>query len=126
MQRLQGTLFWTIIASETTHLFCCVLPTVISVLSLLGGAGLLAVLPPGLLAFHEMIHKHEVPLILFSAAMLLIGWGLYLLSARLDCHSTGCAHGPCGPKKKNASLALKIASMLFVGNVVIYVTFHMN
>lgn len=126
MQRLQDTIFWTIMASQATHLFCCVLPTVISLLSLLGGAGLLTLLPPGFPALHETLHAYEVPLLLFSGAALLIGWGLHRLSVRLDCHSTGCAHGPCGPKKKNASLALKIASLLFFVNIVIYTVFHMS
>lgn len=127
MPRLQSTLFWTIIMSETMHVFCCLLPTVISLISLFGGIGLLTMLPSGVMVFHDMLHRWEIPLIAFSGIVLALGWSLHILSMKLDCRSeAGCAHEPCGPKKKNAALVLKIASVMFVVNTTFYITFHMH
>ena len=44
MQKIQKAMFWTIVVSESTHVFCCVLPTLVSVISLVMGVGALSFL----------------------------------------------------------------------------------
>lgn len=125
MSKVQKTITWTIIASESTHIFCCVLPTVISIFSLLSGLGLTTVLPMGLLRFHDMMHPYEIPLIIFSACILVMGWGLNMISEKLDCRTDGlCCHEPCAPKKNTATKVLWVATVLFSFNVFMYFTFH--
>jgi hypothetical protein len=124
MQKLQATMNWAIIASEASHVFCCVLPTVFSALSLLAGLGVIGVMPGWLESLHEAIHGREVPMILLSGAVLSLGWGLEYLSRRIDCHDTGCGHGPCGPRKTSAGVVLKAATILFLVNVAVWAVFH--
>ena len=39
MERIQQVLHWTVIVSAGSHIFCCVLPTLVTVLSLIAGLG---------------------------------------------------------------------------------------
>lgn len=126
MERIQKTIFWAVVASEFSHIFCCVLPTVVSLLSLLAGLGLLSVMPSSLVAIHDLIHDYEIPMIITSAIVLAFGWTLHMISIRIDCHNTGCVHEPCTPKKKRSSKLLLIATLLFVTNVSIYTLVHRN
>lgn len=124
MQRMKKPLLYTLVLTEMSHLFCCVLPTVFSVMSLFVGLGLISTMPPALHEMHEVIHQWEIPLIAFSGAVVGLGWLIDGVSARMDCHDTGCAHGPCSPQKRKAHIVLKVASALFVFNVLIYGVFH--
>jgi len=124
MERLHKHLTWAIIVAETSHVFCCVLPTIFSVLSLMAGLGLVAAVPTPLMSLHELMHDWEIPIIIASGVVIALGWGLHVISSKLDCRSTGCAHEPCGPKKKRAGTVLKIATILFIINAFIYVSFH--
>ncbi len=124
MEKIRTGIFWAITLSETSHVFCCVLPTLFSLASLLAGVGIVSALPTGWLAFHEAMHEYEIPMIGLSGAILAVGWLLHYISLRIDCHDTGCAHGPCQPKKKSATGILKIATVLFVVNTIIYLAFH--
>lgn len=124
MRRVQGFFNWVIIASETSHVFCCVLPTVFSVISMMMGVGMVSSMPGWMESLHGIMHEWEIPMIAFSGGVVLIGWALYYVSKRMDCHDTGCTHGPCGPKKKTTATILKIATVLFVVNVSIYLVFH--
>lgn len=124
MERLQKALIWAAAVSEISHVFCCVLPTIASLLSLLAGLGLITVLPAGFMVLHELIHQYEVPVIIFSGMMLLLGWGLHGLSVRLDCRNTGCCHEPCKPAKRKASKILLIATGLFLLNLTVYAAVH--
>ncbi len=125
MQKIQRTIFWTILASETTHVFCCVLPTIVSIMSLLSGMGLIAVMPSWMSSFHDMMHAWELPVIMFSGVLLLLGWVLYAVSRRIDClKDAGCHHEPCAPKKKSAANILLLATALFIINTSIYMTLH--
>jgi len=123
-QSLQKSLMWAVVLSETSHVFCCVFPTIFSVIGLLAGLGVVAVMPPFMVSMHEMLHGWEVPMIVASGVILAIGWLAVWYSDRIDCHSTGCAHGACAPKKNRAHLVLKIATVLFVFNVFIFATVH--
>lgn len=124
MEKLQKILGVTIIASETTHIFCCALPVLVSTFSLLSVLGLVAVAPQPILYLHDVIHDYEIPLIIFSGVILALGWGLFMLSLKLDCRSQGCEHEPCTPQKKRTSTILKVATVLFVFNVTIYALVH--
>lgn len=124
MQRFKTAIFWTILVSETGHIFCCALPAIVSVLSILSGLGLMGALPAGMLAFHDFMHEWEIPVIIASAVLLVLGWGLHALSLRIDCHNTGCRHGACAPKKISTSKLLWIATALFAANITIYAVFH--
>lgn len=123
-EKHQKRLFLAIILSETGHVFCCVLPTIFSIMSLLAGAGLVASMPTWMIGFHDMMHVWEVPMIILSAVVVLLGWGLYFYSRQIDCHNTGCHHEPCGPRKKTANRILVIASILLAFNVTIYLGIH--
>ncbi len=63
-------------------------------------------------------------MIILSGVILALGWGLFLYSQKVDCHDTGCHHGPCTPKKNNTRLILKIATGLFLVNIAIYGIVH--
>lgn len=113
-----------IIASEASHIFCCVLPTVFSLLSLMVGLGMVTAMPGGMVFLHEALHAWEIPMISASGGIIVLGWALHYYSMKIDCHDTGCGHGPCGPKKKTATTILKIATVLFAVNLLIYLVFH--
>ena len=124
MERMQKSIFWAILVTETSHLFCCVLPTVFSLVSFLASAGLVASMPTGLQVFHDMIHRWEIPLIIFSGFTIALGWAIDMMARRVDCHDTGCVHEPCGTRKNKAHKVLIIATALFCFNVIIYLVFH--
>ncbi len=124
MKRVQNIFSWVAVASEVSHVFCCVLPSVFTLMTVLVSMGMIGVMPLWLDDLHHTMHDYEIPLIAFSAAVLFIGWGLHFISNKIDCHDTGCGHGPCAPKKKKAGKVLKIATILFVINVCIYGGIH--
>ena len=127
MDKLNRNIIATVIASESIHIFCCVLPTVFSVVSLLTGAGILATMPSFMDQAHNMIHAYELPMIIMSGVILLCGWGLYAYSVRINCRTEGsCAHAPCKPKKNKAKIIMIAATVLFVFNVAVYFTLHRN
>lgn len=114
----------TVLLSEISHLFCCVIPTVFSIASLMAGAGAISALPPVWGGLHDTLHRYELPMIGSSAAVLFLGWALHAYSYWVDCRSTGCAHEPCAPKKKRNYGFLLFATGLFLVNVTIYGVFH--
>ncbi|MBL1148186.1 MAG: hypothetical protein HND56_01095 [Pseudomonadota bacterium] len=123
-KKLQKRLSLAIILSEMGHVFCCVLPSIFSVLSVFVSAGVISVMPPFMAVWHEAIHKWEIPIILFSGTLLLLGWALHSYSQKIDCHDTGCHHPPCTPKKTKSSKLLMVATALFAVNVLIYLSIH--
>lgn len=124
MQKLQKTLSGAVILSELSHIFCCGLPVLFSLASLLAGIGFLTVVPGWLEHLHHALHDYEIPLIMASGVILVSGWGLHYIAKRLDCRSTGCAHEPCGPKKKRSDRILLAATVLYCTNVVLYTFLH--
>lgn len=124
MQKLQKALSIAVIASETSHVFCCVLPTIFSILSLMAGLGMIVAVPGWLEGMHTWLHAWELPMIIASGVVLVLGWGVYRYSKKVDCHDSGCGHGPCAPKKDRANLILKIATGLFLVNITVYAVFH--
>ncbi len=123
-ENIKKSLIWAVILSETSHVFCCVLPTLFSLMGLLAGFGLVVALPGFMVEIHERLHGYEVPMIVFSALILAFGWAVTLYSDKIDCHNSGCAHGDCHPRKNNAHFVLKIATLLFVANLTVYLVVH--
>lgn len=124
MQRIQKSIVTAVLLSEISHVFCCVLPILFSVFSLLAGVGVISVMPQIFLDIHEALHAYEIPMIITSGIVLAFGWALYFISRKLDCHDTGCGHGPCEPRKVSAHTILKIATVLFIINISVYFSFH--
>ncbi len=115
---------WAAVLSEISHVFCCVLPSVFSVLTVLVSAGLIGAMPVWLEGLHHFMHGWELPMMAMSGSILVIGWALHFVSKSMDCHDTGCVHEPCEPKKKHTARILQIATLLFVVNIVIYLSIH--
>lgn len=123
LRKVSNTL---VILTEISHVFCCVLPTVISLISLASVAGITILMPGFFGDLHDALHHYEIPMMLFSGIMLLVAWGISLYSLYIDCHDTGCEHGPCEPKKKHSLTVMFIATALFLINVTIYFSVHMG
>jgi hypothetical protein len=123
-ERVQKTLTWALVASEASHVFCCVLPTIFSVLSLFVGIGLIASMPGIMVHIHDFIHRWEMPIICVSGLILMAGWGLNYYGRKVDCHDHGCCHGACAPKKSKAHLILITATVLFAFNLSVYLLAH--
>ncbi len=122
MERINTHLGWAVVLSQLTHIFCCGLPALFSVMSLLSGVGLIGIMPSSLNIIHEALHAYEIPVLIMSGILLAIGWVLYAYSRKLDCTKTAaCSHAPCAPKKKKSSYILFGATALFVMNVIILV-----
>lgn len=124
MNRLHNAVNWLSITSEISHFFCCGIPIIFSLLSLLSGVGIIASMPLGISELHHAMHDYEVPMIIVSATIILLGWVLHFVANRIDCHNTGCGHEPCTPKKKKSSKILFIATGLFVLNLTSYLMLH--
>ncbi len=122
MSSFQKAINASLIIILSSHMFCCVLPMVISFTSLITGLGFLTS-SPAVEAFHEVTHRFETPLLLISFVMLFLGWGINIYRQRHDvacCHHTGCSHESCVPKKQTAYKILIIATLLFLINFAIY------
>lgn len=117
---------WAVLLSELSHVFCCVLPTIVTILGMLANIGLIGVAPGFITEVHETIHAYEIQIIVFSGLMVVLGWGVHLASREVDCHDTGCVHPPCSGTKTGNSRILVIASLLFAFNLVIYFGIHQN
>lgn len=125
-ENLHRHLSLAVLFSEFSHVFCCVLPTLFTVLSFAVNLGLVSTMPGFLLDLHHRIHEIEIPIIIGSGAMLLIGWFAHKFSRKVDCHDTGCCHPPCDTKKTTNEKILIAATLLFVLNISIYLFVHRN
>jgi len=126
VSRFHRHLSIAVLLSEFSHVFCCVLPTLFTVMSFAVNLGLITVMPGFLLEIHERIHHYEVAIIVGSGLMLALGWGAHLSSRKVDCHDDGCCHPPCTPQKSMNAKILFAASVLFVMNLGIYTFIHKN
>jgi len=126
MVKMRKGILFGVIASESIHIFCCVLPTVFSVLSLLAGMGMIPTMPGFIDDLHHIIHDYEIPMIIVSAVILIVGWILYLCAQKMDCsvEGEGCCAQPCAPKKDRTKIVMIVATLLFVVNVSVYFGFH--
>lgn len=127
MEKMRKGILFGVVASESIHIFCCVLPTIFSIMSLLAGMGMIAVMPGFIEDMHHMIHDYEIPMIIASGVILAIGWALYTWSTRMNCSEekgSTCCHEPCAPKKDRTKIVMMIATVLFIVNVSVYFGFH--
>lgn len=129
MEKYRKTVLTALMISETSHVFCCVLPTVFSIVSVLSGLGIVSTLPAEWVGLHNFLHAWEVPMIVTSGIILALGWGLHYYTEHMGPHEQHkhCCDGHCGPKKQNKNkihIILKIASVLFVINIAVYVLYH--
>lgn len=124
MQKLQKSMAGAIILSEISHVFCCGLPSVFAVLSLLSGLGMVTIMPSALEHIHHVLHHYEIPMIVVSGLILISGYVLHYISEKLNCVDTGCHHPPCEPKKVRTDKVLIVATVLYLVNLVVYVVFH--
>jgi hypothetical protein len=125
-QKLKLLMPWMVVATEISHVFCCVLPTLVTVFAVIVNAGLLSASPVFLESIHDVIHDYEAPIILFSGFMMLIGWAVHIAATKADCHATGCVHSPCEIQKSKNLRILQLATILFFVNIVIYFAVHKN
>ncbi len=126
MQNLKKNFAFAVLLAEFSHIFCCVLPTLFTVISFAVNVGMISAAPVWMMDLHESIHHYEIPIILFSGAMVCFGWAVHKMSLRVDCHDTGCSHPPCDPTKTRNAKILTIATILFLLNVTVYTTIHKN
>jgi len=124
-EKINKSIVWGVIASESIHIFCCVLPTVFSIFSLMAGIGMIATMPGFIEEAHHLIHDYEIPMIITSGIILALGWGLYAYSRRIDCQADdGCCAKPCNTKKGNTWKFMVVATLLFTLNVFVYFALH--
>lgn len=126
IKKVQGLFSWVVILSECSHVFCCVLPSIFSIVTLLVGVGMIGAMPIWMDGLHQMMHGYEIPLMMASGVVVMLGWGLNYLSNKIDCHDTGCGHGACKPKKKKSERILMAATVLFLINISIYMVVHQD
>lgn len=119
MEHIHKSIKWVMIASLFSHVFCCVLPTIVAVISIFSGIGMTSFTIPYFQNIHNVVHDYETLIFIFSAATLTLGWALQIYSNKIDCHSTGCVHKPCETKKKNSAKILIFSTILFAINVII-------
>ena len=112
------------VLTSSSHIFCCVLPTAIGVINVFANLGIASIWVPQFNAWHEMMHAHEMQILMFSGVMLGIAALVDMVSIQIDCHSTGCTHGCCEPVKDRATLILLVASVLFAFNTATYYFGH--
>lgn len=129
MEKHQKTVLTAILLSEASHIFCCVLPTIFSILSLMGSFGLMVAMPGWMVSVHEFMHGYEVPMIALSAFVVALGWGLHYYAHHLNkmqMHDhTCCEHDHGAPASgKTTHKILIAATILLVLNVLIYFVFH--
>lgn len=126
MSNLHRHLSLAVLLSEFSHVFCCILPTLFTVLSFAANLGLISTLPGFLLDIHEHLHEYELQIIIGSGAILALGWLAHLHSRKVDCHDDGCCHPPCEPQKSMNSKILVLATVLFTLNISIFLFVHRN
>lgn len=97
-----------IIASILPHLFCCVLPIILSIIGLFAP---------------EISHTPLVPewiepwIFVFSALTLIFSW----IMVMHDCH---CKYDHCNHNHKKQKIILSIVTLLFIISIILHLTLH--
>lgn len=121
MEKMRRHIGWLVVASEISHLFCCVLPTIAAFMSLAVGAGML---PVSFTKLHDVIHGYEMPIIMFSGLLLVAGWILYHMATRTDCKGLGHDEHKCHQTYDRSKLFLIAGTFLFFVNLAVFIFFH--
>jgi len=126
MNKMQKTLFLSVLVSELGHIFCCVLPVLLSLLGLFSAFGILSLVPGFIWETHDFMHKWELVIISISAAFLAMGWGIaFYLQKNIDDSHNHCTDGHCaGQAAKRTKLILIFATVLFAFNFSVYLLVH--
>lgn len=124
MQKLQTTIFYTILASEAGHIVCCVIPTVLSLLALAASYGLIVSIPGFAISIHEYMHEWEQTVIVISGVLLACGWALHAFSKKIERDHNCCPHTKSEGPKNKVEIIMLAASALFIMNVAIYTFVH--
>jgi hypothetical protein len=124
--RRQSAIVWAVIVSEISHIFCCVLPTIFTVMSLMTNLGMISTMPVWFAGIHTVMHAWEFPIVVASGLTLAIGWVLHYLSLKEPCETAGCTkpHVPCAPRKNKMKIFLIVATVLFAVNVFVFLVIH--
>lgn len=126
MNKMHKTLFWSVLVSEIGHVFCCVLPVLLSLLSLFSVFGTMSLVPGIIWDTHHFMHQWELLIISLSAVFLAIGWAiaLYLQKEAQETHNH-CTENHCaGTAVKRTKLVLWVATGLFAFNFSLYAMVH--
>jgi len=79
LQGFQKHIGWAVLLSELSHVFCCVIPTLVTVLSAFANVGLLVVSPDGMLMnIHNAMHEYEIPVIVAMSIVMIQDAGTHL------------------------------------------------
>jgi len=124
VQRVKHITAWLLLITSSSHVFCCVLPTVVGVINVFANLGMFSIWLPQFESWHTVMHAYEVQLLMFSGVMLGIAAIVDMISIQIDCHSTGCTHGSCEPAKDRATMILLVATLLFAFNTGSYFFAH--
>lgn len=111
------------LAALFAHAFCCGLPALSAIASLVAGVG-----AAGSSVFHDFAHAIEqwhVHLFVFSTLMLGVAVFASVVAERRDCVTEGhCCHPPCTPAKKRSWRILGISVALYVVNCILFFLEH--
>lgn len=97
-----------VVLAELAHIFCCLLPVSIAVMSVGGQIGLGGMF----LTYHDVIHSYEIPILVGSGLVLAIGLALHYVSHRIEHPST----------RYRPSKLMTLAIILFAANVTFYIS----
>jgi len=120
MERVQKVSNWIVMLSALSHFFCCVLPSLSSIIGLGASFGFISTSLP----YFEWFHDNEREILIFSAVALAISAVAQIISWRIDCRNSGCHHDKCEPKKKISFKIFTIAVVLFLINLTIHLVYH--
>ena len=96
-----------IVASILPHLFCCVLPIVLSVIGLIA---------PEFIYIHIIPKWLEVCLFVFSGVILGVSWFLIIRECRCECDQCHGEHN-----HKVSKIILSVITILFVVSMILHV-----
>jgi hypothetical protein len=119
---LSDAMAWAVVVSALSHIFCCGIPFVVALLNIAGGLGFLSVIMPASLKFHALLEAWEIPMLLFSALMLIGGWILHIQSTKIKgCKAHLCCHHDEDHKKNFNHWIMIAATILFAVNILVLV-----
>lgn len=105
---------YVIICSALMHIFCCGIPLLLSVTSLVNIVGISS------LSIFEVdwFEAIESYIVLFSGVLLITTIAINQFSKKINCIESGaCEHKPCDEKKHHSSYVLNIAIILYALNL---------
>lgn len=107
-----------VILGSVMHLFCCGLPFLLSITSLATAIGI-----SSLEIFNvEWFEQIENYLLVIMGVMLGLTYFVNRYSKRLDCQENDlCTHPPCDEKKDISGYFLRIATVLYVLNILLFI-----